>query len=324
VKFTRAVALLAQISGRGSSDRVSGNGSQHVEMDRIGPVEVTHAAWSLIVRAGLSLITVLVAIALLRLLPALERRVIRWASAHDTVNATTSEIDRRQRVETLTRVTSSAAQAAVWTLTAVIVLGNLGIAIEPLIAGAGVAGLAVGFGAQSIVKDFFSGFFILLENQYDVGDMVTIGNTTGTVERMTMRITVLRDALGTAYFIPNSTITMVGNKTYGWARPTIDVQFSSNTLPSDARAALEAAASAASVDPQIKSYLLEPIAVEGPADFAPGTVTWRLAARVRAGHSPEARYAMIAATTAALVQRGFAPEAGVRGVWTRDAVASVR
>jgi small-conductance mechanosensitive channel len=125
---------------------------------------------------------------------------------------------------------------------------------------------------------------------------------------MTMRITVLRDVSGTAYFIPNSSVTNVANKSYGWARPTIEVVFAPSVSVARAREALEAAARAASGDESSTRDLLEPVAVEGPVEFAASGVTWRLVARTRAGHAHAAKRAMIAALSGELQTRGFASE----------------
>lgn len=103
------------------------------------------------------------------------------------------------------------------------VLGVLNIDVKPLIASAGVAGLAIGFGAQTLVKDVINGFFILLENQYDVGDVVRLSSVQGTVEEMTLRRTVLRDADGTVHTVPNSEIRIVSNLTRDWTQVALHV-----------------------------------------------------------------------------------------------------
>ena len=100
---------------------------------------------------------------------------------------------------------------------------NLYLDIKPLLAGVGILSLAVSFGAQSLVKDFISGFFILFENQFVVGDVVQIGDRSGTVERMTLRIVALRDARGTLHTIPNGSIMVVSNQSRGWSRDVVDV-----------------------------------------------------------------------------------------------------
>lgn len=106
---------------------------------------------------------------------------------------------------------------------------NLFIEIGPLLAGAGILGLAISFGAQSLVKDFISGFFILFENQFALGDVVEAAGKTGVVEHMTLRVVVLRDAEGTRHVIPNGEIKVVSNRTAGWARAIVDVAVAGET-----------------------------------------------------------------------------------------------
>ena len=108
--------------------------------------------------------------------------------------------------------------------TALLVLGQLNIDLAPLIAGAGIGGLALGFGAQSVVKDFLSGLFMLIEDQYGVGDVIDIGPATGTVEEVSLRSTTLRDVHGTVWHIPNGEISRVGNYSQLWSRAVIDVE----------------------------------------------------------------------------------------------------
>jgi small-conductance mechanosensitive channel len=307
--LSRALPLLAQTTGAANTHAPS-----HVEMEKLGPVEVSHTTYLLLSHAGVIVATLLAALILLRLVPLLERLVIRWASAHEGQAATASMIDRRQRVETLTRVTSSVAQVVIWTSTLIAIAGDVGVAVGPLIAGAGIAGVAVGFGAQSIVKDFFSGFFILLENQFDVGDTITVGGVTGIVERMTMRITVLRDSAGTAHFFPNSNISNVANKTHGWTRAMVDAVFAPSVPLAAASATLDAAAAHATKELDAQGALLEPIRVEGPLEFTPSGVTWRLVGKAVPGASAEVKRAMIAALSTELASRGFAADGGALSV----------
>jgi small-conductance mechanosensitive channel len=103
------------------------------------------------------------------------------------------------------------------------VLGELGLNLGPMLASAGIAGLAIGFGAQTLVHDFINGFFILLENQYDIGDTVRIAGVKGVVERMSLRNTVLRDEDGTVHTVPNSAIQIVSNTTRDWSQLALKV-----------------------------------------------------------------------------------------------------
>jgi small-conductance mechanosensitive channel len=103
------------------------------------------------------------------------------------------------------------------------IVKELGFDIGPILAGAGILGLAVGFGSQSLVKDIVSGFFLIMENQIRIGDVVKIANVSGQVEKMTLRIVILRDIEGIVHAIPNGEITTVSNMTYGWSRALIDI-----------------------------------------------------------------------------------------------------
>ncbi len=245
-------------------------------------------------------VTVAVARLLLRLVPTLERFVVRRASRvpPSRALATDSMVDQEQRLATLVKVVSSVARAAIGSVTAVMLLSAVGIDIAPLLAGAGIAGVAVGFGAQSIVKDFFSGFFIVLENHFDVGDTVTLNTVTGTVEEMTMRVTVLRDAAGAVHYFPNGTITTTTNRTAGWLHASIDVATPVSVAAGDVRRVLDAVASAANAESATRSRLLAPVEVEGPLDLAGDRVTWRLKARARPAEVHGVRERLIAALQA--------------------------
>ncbi len=130
---------------------------------------------------------------------------------------------RRQRAETLGTVLRSIASFTVVFVAGAMVLSELGLNLAPIVASAGIVGVAVGFGAQNLVKDFLTGMFMLLEDQYGVGDVVDAGEATGTVESVTLRTTRLRDVQGTVWHIRNGEITRIGNKSQGWARALLDV-----------------------------------------------------------------------------------------------------
>ncbi|HJM29364.1 MAG: mechanosensitive ion channel family protein [Acidimicrobiales bacterium] len=140
-----------------------------------------------------------------------------------------SELRTKARTETLTSVLSSITNLAIWTVVALMALGEIGVNLGPLIAGAGIVGVAVGFGAQSIVKDFLSGMFMLVEDQYGVGDSVDVGIASGTVERMTLRTTILRDTNGSVWYIPNGEIARVGNRSQVWSRAVLDIDVAYDT-----------------------------------------------------------------------------------------------
>jgi len=130
---------------------------------------------------------------------------------------------RVQQVRTVASVVTSISVFMVFFVAALEVLSLLGLNLGPMLASAGIAGLAIGFGAQTLVHDFINGFFILLENQYDIGDTVRIAGVRGTVERMSLRQTVLRDEDGTVHIVPNSAIQIVSNATRDWSQLALRV-----------------------------------------------------------------------------------------------------
>jgi small conductance mechanosensitive channel len=134
-----------------------------------------------------------------------------------------NEKERQERAETLKRVFQNAAQTLIVLLASLAILQQLGIDVTVLIGGAAVIGMAVAFGAQNLIKDYFSGFMILVENQYSVGNIIRIGDTVGAVENISMRMTVLRDIEGVVHFIPHGNVTQVSNLTHGWSRVSLDI-----------------------------------------------------------------------------------------------------
>ncbi len=133
------------------------------------------------------------------------------------------------RITTLAGVLASLAGFAVWSVAVLTVLGEFDVNLAPLLAGAGVVGVALGFGAQSIVADFLSGSFMLLEDQYGVGDVIDVGEATGTVEDFSLRTTTLRDVNGTVWHLPNSEIRRVANKSQFWSRAVLDIEVAYDT-----------------------------------------------------------------------------------------------
>ncbi|HEY0935034.1 MAG TPA: mechanosensitive ion channel domain-containing protein, partial [Trebonia sp.] len=129
---------------------------------------------------------------------------------------------RQQRVRALGAILRSGSSVTIFSIAGFIILGDLGLNLAPLLASAGVVGVAVGFGAQSLVRDYLSGIFMLVEDQYGVGDVITVGDATGTVENVTLRITRMRDVNGIVWHIRNGAIETVGNESQGWARAVLD------------------------------------------------------------------------------------------------------
>ncbi|KAA1378330.1 mechanosensitive ion channel family protein [Aeromicrobium fastidiosum] len=133
---------------------------------------------------------------------------------------------RQQRTETMGSLLKSVSTGLILAVVIVMVLSKLSIDIAPIIASAGIVGVALGFGAQNLVKDFLSGIFMILEDQYGVGDTVDLGEATGTVEAVSLRVTRLRDVNGTVWYVRNGEILRVGNQSQNWARTVLDVTVS--------------------------------------------------------------------------------------------------
>ena len=134
-----------------------------------------------------------------------------------------SRIAEEKRENTLIQVVSGTMMVMIWVVSVLMILSELGVAIGPLLAAAGIAGVAVGFGGQYLIRDIITGMFIILENQYRVGDVVCFGDTCGSVEHISLRMTMLRDLDGTVHHIPHGEVKTVSNMTKGYARVNLDV-----------------------------------------------------------------------------------------------------
>ena len=173
------------------------------------------------------LLVIVVAAVLSRVLGRLARRTVEAMAGITPVRRVSQRGEQRAR--TLAAVTGSVVRIVVWTTAGLTILGILGINLGPLIAGASIVGVALGFGAQALVRDFLSGFFILVEDQYGVGDRVNVSGAKGTVEEVTLRVTRMRADDGSVWFVPNGEIRKVANATMGWQRAMVDI-----LLPLDA------------------------------------------------------------------------------------------
>lgn len=135
-----------------------------------------------------------------------------------------TQAEQENRARTLVGVLHNALRTVVIAVAAIMVLEKFHVSVAPLLGGVAVVGLAVAFGAQSLIKDYFTGFLILLEQQYMIGDVIKVGAISGQVERITLRLTVLRDLDGSVHFIPHGQINLVSNQTHGWSQAVLDLQ----------------------------------------------------------------------------------------------------
>lgn len=182
---------------------------------------------------------------------------------------------RNQRAEALGTLLSSISGAVIWFVAALMALGVLGLDLGPLLAGAGVVGIALGFGAQTLVRDFLSGIFMLAEDQYGVGDIIDVGEAMGTVEAVSLRTTRLRDLEGTVWHVPNGEIHRVGNFSQEWARALLDVPVAYGTDMSAAMAVIQKVADDMASDPAWSALILSRPEVWGVQSFDADSVAIR-------------------------------------------------
>jgi small-conductance mechanosensitive channel len=184
-----------------------------------------------------------------------------------------------QRARTLVGLLRSVGRVIIGVLLIFMVLGALGVNLGPLLAGAGVIGLAISFGAQSLVKDVISGLFILTENQFGVGDVIRIEGVSGAVERMTLRVVVLRDTHGVVHIVPNGEIKKVSNLTRTWSRVVLDVGVAYREDPDRVMAVMREVGGELWEDAAWRPLMVEPVEVPGIEAFGDSAITIRMWAK---------------------------------------------
>jgi small conductance mechanosensitive channel len=185
------------------------------------------------------------------------------------------------RAETLAGVGASLVRIVVWTIAVLLIIDKIGINPGPVLAGASIIGVAVGFGAQSLVKDFVSGFFMLAEDQFGVGDTITVLDVTGAVEEVNLRVTRVRAADGTVWYIPNGEIRKVGNSAKEWSRAIVDVTIPAKCDVDAATAAISGELTSFSEDADWSDAVLEAPEMLGTESISPDEVTLRITAKTR-------------------------------------------
>ncbi|TVR04458.1 MAG: mechanosensitive ion channel family protein [Spirochaetaceae bacterium] len=180
--------------------------------------------------------------------------------------------ERAKRTETLKSTINSLVNIVLFSVALVIILGQLGIAIGPILAAAGVLGLAVGFGAQSLVRDVINGFFILLDDEIRVGDVVQIAGKGGLVEKVTLRLVVLRDLAGNVHFVRNGSIDVVTNMTKDYSRYVFDIGVAYREDVDEVIAVIRAVDEELRGDPAFGESILEPIEILGLDEFADSAI----------------------------------------------------
>ena len=189
----------------------------------------------------------------------------------------------RQRAVTLGAVLRGTSTTSVYLMGLMIALGEIGLDLGPLLAGAGIVGLAIGFGAQSLVSDFIAGVFVIIEDQYGVGDWVDVGSASGTVERVSLRTTVLRDAHGTVWVVPNGEIRRVGNSSQLWARTVLDLEVAYDTDIDKAATIIKDVADQLWEEQLEVATILEEPVVSGVQSFGADAIAIRLSVKTEPG-----------------------------------------
>lgn len=189
---------------------------------------------------------------------------------------------REKRGRTISQLLRSVGRVVIVTL-AILLTFNVFINIAPILAGAGILGLAVSFGSQSLVRDVISGFFFLVENQFSVGDVIEAGGKGGVVEKMTLRVVVLRDLDGSLHIIPNGEIKVVSNKTRGWSRAIVDISVPHTEDLDRALAVVQDEAARFSSDPVWGVQLDGPVEVLGVESLTDNSVVIRTLLKTQPG-----------------------------------------
>jgi len=222
---------------------------------------------------------------------------------------------RMQRAETIGGLLQNASSVVIWAMAVLTALETIGINLGPLVAGAGIVGVALGFGAQHLVRDLITGIFMLLEDQYGIGDVIDVGPARGTVEAVGLRSTRVRDVDGVLWHVPNGEIRWVGNMSQGWSRALLDIEVAWSSDLSHATRVIEQVAGELWKDEQWSALLLEQPEVWGVEELGANGVKVRLVAKTRPLEQWKVARELRARIKAAFEREGVAIPLGVETVW---------
>lgn len=256
--------------------------------------------WALLIISSLNVVIIII-------LALAARKVIgRLLSiVHGRLRARMTGVEERKRIDTIDRIFGYVASVVIGVITVMVVLGELGISIAPFLATAGVVGIAVSFGAQSLVKDYFTGFVMLIENQIRQGDFVDVAGKSGSVEEVTLRYVRLRDGEGTVHFVPNSAITTVSNHSRDFAYAVVDVGIGYDANLGRTYEVIHEVGQALREDPKLGSKILEDIEILGVTALADSAVTVRIRMKVIALEQWGVRRAILANLKQAFEKAGI-------------------
>lgn len=260
---------------------------------------------------------IVVVVVLVLVLRRVTRRAVTRTLTRAVSHASVRDPRAEARATTISTVLTSSLNATVLCLGGLLVLGELGVNLAPLIAGAGIVGVALGFGAQSLVKDCITGLFMLVEDQYGVGDVVDVGEASGVVEQVTLRVTRLRSVDGTVWHIPNGVITRVGNKSQLWSVALLDIDAAYGADPTVAGEVILDAARRVCEQEQHAPQVLEEPQLLGVEALRADGVTLRLRVKTCPGEQWALMRALRAEIKRSLDDAGIEIPFPQRAVWLR-------
>ena len=250
------------------------------------PADIQAAAVQILLSTVLPILLILlIALVLMRTAHGTVYRVVRRLLDRETAEGTAQElsaVEVKKRIDTIDALATNAIRAFVAMIALVMILGKLNLDIGPAVAGLGVVGIAVGFGAQSLVKDYFNGALILIENQFAKGDVVTVAGVSGAVEDFSLRRTTLRDLNGVVHTVPNGEIRVASNMTRVWARINQDVLVAYGTDIEKATGVVDDVGHAMMADPAWRRRILEAPHVERVEALGEYGITLKILGKVRA------------------------------------------
>lgn len=221
------------------------------------------------------LVILVLSFVLIKLLDFIAKKVAEHAAKEDSDGdgvVSISEFEHKKRTETLIGIVKTAGQIAIWTLVVILLLMQVGVDVAPLIAGAGIIGLAVGFGAQELVRDLITGFFMLLENQIRMGDVAIVNGTGGAVEHIGLRTVRLRDASGVVHVFQNGKISSLANMTKDWSAMVFDINVAYKEDTDHVARVVKEVASELKSDAKFSPKILEDLELFGVDSFGESSV----------------------------------------------------
>jgi len=231
----------------------------------------TVSSW--LTTSGIKIIGILIT---LIILSQMSKWIVKWLERFIREKDPLQAVEAKKRAQTLGRILRHALLTVIAFIAVLMILGELGIQLGPLLATAGIGAVALGFGAQSLVKDVISGFFIILENQYRIGDAIDVAGVSGLVESVSLRKTVLRDLEGRVHTIPNGEIKVVTNLSKEWSRAVVDIGISYREDIDQIITLLSEIGRELADEEPYKSAILEPMQILGVEQFKESEIIIRM------------------------------------------------